>query len=186
LLLSILLTPGAEAKPGEVWLLHRVLYGLKQTSREWYLKLKGQLERLGFKRSETDHSVFTKDIMGRFFVIVIYVDNFLLFSSNIDDIRAVKSDLKEYFNMKDLDEAKWILQMAKPVRPLVGGMVYIHQISSYLDSFLLLASVSQWFIGCCFSCQRWPTLLLCIILCCSVMFAMAELCLLQFGLIPGL
>ena len=103
--------PGAEAKPGEVWLLHKALYGLKQASREWYLKLKGQLERLGFKRSEADHGIFTKDMMGRLFVIAVYVDNFLLFSSDINDIRAVKSDLKGCFDMKDLDQAKWILQM---------------------------------------------------------------------------
>ena len=91
--------------------MHKALYRLKQASREWYLKLKGQLERLGFKRSEADHSVFTKDMMGRFFVIAVYVDNFLLFSSDIDDIKAIKSDLKGCFDMKDLDKAKWILQM---------------------------------------------------------------------------
>ena len=49
--------------------------------------------------------------MGRLFVIAIYVDDFLLFSSDIDDIRAIKSDLKGCFDMKDLDQAKWILQM---------------------------------------------------------------------------
>ena len=103
--------PGAEAKPGEVWLLHKALYGLKQASREQYLKLKGQLERLGFKRSEADHGVFTKDMMGRLFVIAVYVDNFLLFLSDIDNIKAVKSDLKKCFDMKDLDQAKQILQM---------------------------------------------------------------------------
>jgi len=40
---------GVELKGGEVWLLHKALYGLKQALREWYLKLKGKLEELGFK-----------------------------------------------------------------------------------------------------------------------------------------
>ena len=44
--------------------------------------------------------------MGRLFVIAVYVDNFLLFSSDIDDIKAIKSDLKKCFDMKDLDQAK--------------------------------------------------------------------------------
>jgi len=105
------ISPGVEAKKGQVWLLHKALYGLKQASREWYLKLKGQLEELGFKRSDADHGVFTKIIDGKLFVIAIYVDNFLLFSSNISHIRTVKEDLKRHFEMKDLGEAKWILQM---------------------------------------------------------------------------
>jgi len=44
-------------------------------------------------------------------VIAIYIDDFLLFSSNIDNIKAVKEDLKKHFEMKDLEEASWILQM---------------------------------------------------------------------------
>jgi len=40
---------GVDSKEGEVWLLHKALYGLKQASREWYLKMKGKLEELGFK-----------------------------------------------------------------------------------------------------------------------------------------
>jgi len=79
---------------------------LKQASREWYLKLKRQLKELGFKRSDADHGVFTKIINGKLFVIVVYVDNFLLFSSNISHIRTIKKDLKRYFGIKDLEEAK--------------------------------------------------------------------------------
>jgi len=103
--------PGMDSEGETVWLLHKVLYGLKQASREWYLKLKGQLEELGFKRSNADYRIFTKNIMGKIFVIAVYVNNFLLFSSNIDDIKAIKEDLKKYFEMKDLEEASWILQM---------------------------------------------------------------------------
>jgi len=92
-------------------LLHKALYGLKQASREWYLKLREQLEGLGFKRSDADHRVFTKIIDGKLFVIAIYIDNFLLFSGRIDDIKAIKRELSKHFEMKDLGEAKWILQM---------------------------------------------------------------------------
>jgi len=73
--------------------------------------MKGQLEELGFKRSNANHRVFTKIINRKFFVIVVYVDNFLLFSFNINHIRTIKKDLKRYFKMKDLEEVSWILQM---------------------------------------------------------------------------
>jgi len=50
---------------------------LKQASREWYLKLRGQLKELGFKRSDADHRVFTKIIDGKLFVITVYFSAFL-------------------------------------------------------------------------------------------------------------
>jgi len=50
---------------------------LKQASREWYLKLRGQLKELGFKRSDADHRVFTKIIDGKLFVIAVYFSAFL-------------------------------------------------------------------------------------------------------------
>ena len=78
---------------------------MKQVSREWYLKLRGQLEELSFKRSDANHGVFTKIIGRKLFVIAIYVDNFLLFLSNIGHIRTVKEDLKRHFKIKDLEKA---------------------------------------------------------------------------------
>jgi len=95
-----------DVKEEQVWLLHKVLYGLKQASREWYLKLREQLKGLGFKRSDTDHRVFTKIIDRKLFIIAIYVDNFLLFSGRIDDIKAIKEELSKCFEIKDLREAK--------------------------------------------------------------------------------
>jgi len=105
----IKILPGADTKEGQVWLLHKVLYGLKQASREWYLKLRGQLEELGFKRSNADHRVFTKIIDGKLFIIAIYIDDFLLFSRRIDNIKVIKGKLSKHFEIKDLEEAKWIL-----------------------------------------------------------------------------
>jgi len=95
---------------------------LKQASREWYLKLKGQLKKLGFKKSDADHGVFTKIINRKLFVIAVYVDDFLLFLSNISHIRTVKKDLKRHFEMKDLGEAKWILQMKIERTDMDNGM----------------------------------------------------------------
>jgi len=100
-----------DSKEGEVWLLHKALYGLKQASREWYLKMKGKLEELGFKQSEADHRVFTKVSDGKIFIIAIYMDNFLLFSEQITEIENIKKKLGKIFKIKDLGEVKWILQM---------------------------------------------------------------------------
>ena len=75
------------------------------------MKLKGKLEELGFKRSEADHGVFTKVSDGKIFIITVYVDDFLLFSEQITKIEDIKEKLGKIFKMKDLGEARWILQM---------------------------------------------------------------------------
>ena len=91
--------------------MRKALYGLKQASREWYLKLKKELEDIGFKRSDADHRIFTKNISGKLFVIAMYVNNFLLFSNDIEAVKLLKKKLSACFEMKDFGEAQWILQM---------------------------------------------------------------------------
>ena len=44
-------------------------------------------------------------------IVVVYVDNFLIFSSNINTIQYTKSELSSCFDIKNLGDAKWILQM---------------------------------------------------------------------------
>jgi len=98
--------PGHKAKENKIWLLHKALYGLKQASREWYLKLKNKLKSFVFVRSSADHGVFIKTIERRLFVIAVWVDNFLLFSSNIGDMEEIKWSLAQCFEIKDLEEVK--------------------------------------------------------------------------------
>jgi len=66
---------------------------------------------LEFIQSDADYSVFTKRIGRWLIIIMVYIDDFLLFLSNLENIRLVKHELESYFKMKDLKEAKWILQM---------------------------------------------------------------------------
>ena len=47
-----------QGRPGQILLLRRAIYGLKQSGREWYIHLRGLLERIGFIRSEVDHGLF--------------------------------------------------------------------------------------------------------------------------------
>ena len=84
----------------------KTLYGLKQASRKWYLKLREQLEGLGFKRSDVNHGVFTKIIDRKLFIIAIYINDFLLFFGWIDDIKVIKGELSKCFEMKNLGKTK--------------------------------------------------------------------------------
>ncbi|CAI7925489.1 unnamed protein product [Closterium sp. NIES-54] len=49
---------GFDDGSGRVLRLKKALYGLKQAPRQWYLKLRGVLEEIGFNPSSADHSLF--------------------------------------------------------------------------------------------------------------------------------
>lgn len=53
--------PKGYEKGDYVCLLHRALYGLKQSPREWYYILRDFLVSKGFKHTESDHSLFVNE-----------------------------------------------------------------------------------------------------------------------------
>jgi len=72
-----------KGSPTQVCKLLKSLYGLKQASRQWYSKFSNVLFVAGFSQSKADYSLFTRDINGTFVVILVYVDDILVASSDI-------------------------------------------------------------------------------------------------------
>ena len=62
LIKRFMLTPNFENEtfPNHVFKLSKVLYGLKQTPRDWYEQLSDFLTGNGFKRGIVDTTLFTK------------------------------------------------------------------------------------------------------------------------------
>ncbi|CAL1381785.1 unnamed protein product [Linum trigynum] len=90
---------------GKVCRLKKSLYGLKQASRQWYLKLTEFLTKLGFQQSYEDYSVFKTSTV----VLVIYVDDIIVAGPNLEDIQSVKTQLQKGFKVKDLGNLKYFL-----------------------------------------------------------------------------
>ncbi|XP_015169404.1 uncharacterized protein [Solanum tuberosum] len=64
------------------------LYGLKQTSRQWNIKLSTALLETGYIQSSHDYSLFTKQYGNDIVVILVYVDDLMIIGNNqqlIDD-----------------------------------------------------------------------------------------------------
>ncbi|KAG6428050.1 hypothetical protein SASPL_112298 [Salvia splendens] len=90
--------------------LTKSLYGLKQASRQWYLKFSQVLSGFGLTQSASDHSLFYKySASGSYFGIVIYVDDILVASSEASLISDFKTFLAEHFKFKDLGYPKYFL-----------------------------------------------------------------------------
>ncbi|GAB1599883.1 hypothetical protein Ahia01_000265800 [Argonauta hians] len=76
---DVYLIPPAEVSNGKVlWKLNKVIYGLSDASRMWYLKVKEVLESLGMKMSIYDEALFYFKVSGKLCgLIAIHVDDFL-------------------------------------------------------------------------------------------------------------
>jgi hypothetical protein len=89
--------------------LKKSIYGLKQASRQWYLKFDETIRSFGFKENEEDNCIYVKFRNGKFIFIILYVDDILLASSDVSLLLETKIFLSSNFDMKDLGEASFIL-----------------------------------------------------------------------------
>ena len=76
---EIYLIPPSEAcTPGKVWKLNKCLYGLGDASRQFYISLASELQRLGCIQSTVDHTVYFKQDSGTLKgMILTHVDDFI-------------------------------------------------------------------------------------------------------------
>lgn len=92
--------------------LKKSLYGLKQTSRQWYEKFDSLMAQHNFKKTHTDHCVFIKRyVSGDFVILMLNVDDMLIVGHDKKKITVLKLVLSKSFTMKDLGLAKKILGM---------------------------------------------------------------------------
>ena len=89
--------------------LKRSIYGLKQASRQWYLKFDEVITKFGFKENTIDQCIYVKISGSKFIFLVLYVDDILLASSDLDMLYETKRFLSNKFEMKDLGEASYVI-----------------------------------------------------------------------------
>jgi hypothetical protein len=88
--------------------LRKSIYGLKQASRQWYLKFNETIRNFGFKENEEDNCIYAKFRNEKFIFLILYVDDILLASSDISLLLEIKSFLSSNFDMKDLSETSFV------------------------------------------------------------------------------
>ena len=89
--------------------LKKSLYGLKQASRAWYQKIDATLLDLGFERSVADHSLYFAQTGPCVMLVLVYVDDLIILSSNMESMAALKSKLEAEYEMTDLGELHYCL-----------------------------------------------------------------------------
>ncbi|KAK1696323.1 hypothetical protein QYE76_013020 [Lolium multiflorum] len=91
------------------WELSERPHGCKPVGCKWVFKKK--LRPDGFVVNEADKCVYYRHGGGEGVILCLYVDDILIFGTNMEVIHEVKSFLSKSFDMKDLGEADVILNI---------------------------------------------------------------------------
>ncbi|GBN80378.1 Retrovirus-related Pol polyprotein from transposon TNT 1-94 [Araneus ventricosus] len=112
-------------KPDHVCHLNKALYGLHQSGREWFYEIHSVLENLSFKKLESTNCVYVyRDNV----VLLLYVDDIVLFAKTDTLIKDVIKCLSTHFDLKVLGKARKLLGVEFEE---MGNELFIHQ-SEYI------------------------------------------------------
>jgi hypothetical protein len=100
-----------EGQESKVCKLLKSLYGLKQAPKQWHEKFDMTLTSAVFAINGADRCVYYRCGGGEVVILCLYVDDILIFGTNIDVINEIKSFQSKSFDMKDLGEADVILNI---------------------------------------------------------------------------
>nr|CAN75844.1 hypothetical protein VITISV_005150 [Vitis vinifera] len=114
--------------------LNKSIYGLKQASRQWYQKFDRIITQNGFKENIVDRCIYLRVIGSSYIFLVLYVDDILLASNDSDLLIETKHMLSTHFDMKDLDEASYVLGI-KILRDRANGVLKLSQ-RTYIEKIL--------------------------------------------------
>jgi len=121
--------------PQHVCKLSRAIYGLKQSPRAWFTRLATYLLDLGFKKSTSDHSMFTFRQDSSTLILLIYVDDIVVFGSSQWLVYDFIESMKAEFAMKDLGSLHYFLGV-EIVHNTAGALLLQRKyISDHLHQF---------------------------------------------------
>ena len=102
---------GFSSSEGEhlVCKLKKSIYGLKQASRQWYLKFHEVITSFGFEENIMDQCIYQKVSGSKICFLVLYVDDILLATNDKGLLYEVKQFLSKNFDMKDMGEASYVI-----------------------------------------------------------------------------
>jgi histone deacetylase 1/2 len=97
------------ARPNDVCLLSRSLYGLRQAPRAWFNRFVDYVLTLGFAQSRADPSLFVRRDGTATAYLLLYVDDIILSASSTALLQDIIAHLKTEFAIKDMGPLHFFL-----------------------------------------------------------------------------
>ncbi|GJR90306.1 zinc finger, CCHC-type containing protein [Tanacetum coccineum] len=87
---------------GKVYRLIKSLYGLRQATRAWNIKLDNTLKSLDFKKCALEQAIYTKKSKDSILITRVYVDDLIITGTPKKEMDKFKAQMEENFEMSDL------------------------------------------------------------------------------------
>jgi hypothetical protein len=130
--------------------LKNLLYGLKKAPWAWYKMIDHFFVNLGFKRCESDPSIYVFHVYGNTLIFVVVVDDLILTRNTTDILSILKRPLFDTFEMKDLGILHLFLGLQ--VLPLSMGL--------FISKSKYVMDLLKWFKM--DDCKACATLIICV------------------------
>ncbi|WJX83468.1 hypothetical protein P8452_66129 [Trifolium repens] len=95
--------------PDHVYRLKKALYGLKQAPRAWYERLTKFLVQQGYRKGETDKTLFVREEKGKFVIAQIYVDDIVFGGMSDPMVKMFVNQMQSEFEMSLVGELTYFL-----------------------------------------------------------------------------
>ncbi|GBM40519.1 Retrovirus-related Pol polyprotein from transposon RE1 [Araneus ventricosus] len=132
--------PGFERLVGDekVCKLKRSIYGLPQSGRNWYMKIKSELEKFGLTQLASDICVFIKSDGQNMLLLCMYVDDLAIFCNNDEMFQDTVNNIKSVFEVHENKTTKFLGM--EIVRHKIG--ISLSQ-SEYIESLLVKYNLDE-------------------------------------------
>lgn len=78
------------------------MYGLKQSPNAWFERFSDSLTKVGYRKSQVDHTLFVKQSLKGTTIVIVYVDDIVFTEDDPEEVNRLKSHLSSGFKVRDM------------------------------------------------------------------------------------
>ena len=98
-------------KYGMLWKVKKIVYGLKQSNKEWIELVRKFMKSHGFECNKYDENFYMRTVRGRRMFCLVYVDNILIAAKKKTNIDWLLRAMNKDWEIKDLGPISGYLGM---------------------------------------------------------------------------